>query len=58
MTLRLLERGAAPRTLNLLVRNGSFRVRVGVRRWRRGRIEARYAGSAVYQPVTATLTVD
>lgn len=29
MTLRLYRRGAAPNTMNLLVRNGAFRVRLG-----------------------------
>ncbi len=42
MTVRLYRRGAAPQTMNLLVRNGAFRVRLG----------------RLYAPVTAALRPD
>lgn len=58
MTLRLYRRGAAPNTMNLLVRNGAFRVRLGRLDGRLRKVEAYYGGSTVYAPVTAALRPD
>ena len=55
MTLRLLRRGAAPKTMSLLVRNGAFRVRLGRVDGRLRKVEAYYGGSSVYAPVAASL---
>ena len=54
MVLRVFRRGAAPKTLKLMVRNGAFRVRLGKPGERPTKVEAYYGGSPVYAPLAAS----
>jgi len=55
LVIRVLRRGAAPKFLNLVVRNGAFRVRLGRLERPPSKIEAYYGGSTVYAPLAASL---
>jgi hypothetical protein len=53
ISLRVLRRGARPKTLKLTVNDGVFRARLRRQRRRPRVIEARYAGSRFYEPAVA-----
>jgi hypothetical protein len=53
ITLRVLRHGARPKTLKITVNGGVFRTRLRRHARRPWRIEARYAGSRVYEPAVA-----
>jgi polysaccharide biosynthesis protein PslG len=57
ITLRVLRRGARPKTLKLSVHGGVFQTRLRRRRRRPWTIEARYAGSRFYEAAVARTRV-
>lgn len=57
ITLRVLRRGARPKTVRLTVDGGVFRTRLRRQRRRSWMIEARYPGSRIYAPAVARTRV-
>ena len=57
ITVLLPRRGAAPKPMPILVKEGYFWVRFEGRYLRSGTLEARYGGSDAYQPLTSQVQV-
>ena len=57
ITVMLPRGGAAPKAVPILVKEGYFWARFEGRDLRSGTLEARYAGSDAYQPLTAQIPV-
>jgi hypothetical protein len=57
LTVMLPRRGAPPKAVPILVKEGYFWARFEGRDLRSGTLEARYAGSDSYQPLTAQIPV-
>jgi hypothetical protein len=57
LTVMLPQRGAPPKAVPILVKEGYFWARFEGRSLRSGTLEARYGGSDVYQPLTTQMQV-
>jgi hypothetical protein len=57
ITVLLPRRGAPPKTVPVVVKEGFFWARFEGRNLRSGTLEARYGGSDAYQPLTAQVQV-